>query len=249
MQGVRRTPDSPVLNYFSQKSKSSNASKKSTSDQDTDKSRFQKVLDLRIAVSAYIVENMKDDPHFGRTKFVKVLYLAEQVSKVNLETNYYREAAGPFDQRALLNEKVGIEPEAKRREIFGIETKKIKGNSEPTEMIRYRPKKNLEKASASLKSMIKSKKDISDIDNLISLLMPLTTEQTEIVSTLYGAWNDLLIRAKGKTVNDQLILKEFRDNWHERKKRFSEEKLSKALTWMRKNKLTPKGTGKLLQVK
>lgn len=236
------------LNYFG-KPKSDSLTTTPVKNAQPAKSKFQNILDLRIAMSAHIVEQLQDDPHFGRTKFAKVLFLAEQVSGVSLETTYYRESAGPFDQRALLNEKVGIEPEADRREVFSARKKHLKGKSAASEMVQYIPAKNLEKTAGELQNLVKSKTSLDSINQVIRLLEPMTTDQVEIVSTLYAAWNDLLLKGKGKPIKDEIIVKEFRDNWHERKKRFSEDKLYKALSWMRQKNMVPKGTGKPMQVK
>ncbi len=67
------------------------------------------------------------------------------------------------------------------------------------------------------------------------------TEQAEIVATLYAAWNDMLIA--GKSPEDQEIICEVRENWHECKKRFTENRLQTALDWMREKGLVPKGLG------
>ena len=241
--------DKTRVNYFGQSKPAISSLKVQASEPASSKSKFQKVLDLRIAISAHIVDQLQDDPHFGRTKFAKVLYLAEQVSNVDLQTNYFREAAGPFDQRALFNEKIGIEPEAERRGVFVTKKKSIKTKNSEGEMVNYIPSKNLEKSAAELKKLIKSKASLDEIDNVIKLLEPMTTDQVEIVSTLYAAWNDLLLKSKGKSIKDEVIVMEFRDHWHERKKRFSEDKLTKALAWMRQKNLVPKGSGKLTQVK
>ena len=68
-----------------------------------------------------------------------------------------------------------------------------------------------------------------------------TTEQLEIVDTIYAVWNDFLI--EGKKPSDNEIVNEVKNNWHENKKRFSSEKLKKAIQWMKKNNLIPQGYG------
>lgn len=79
------------------------------------------------------------------------------------------------------------------------------------------------------------------INRLIDRFRKLDTDQCEIVATLYACWNDLLLAERG--ADEAAIVAEFRDAWHERKRRFDKERLLKALDWMRKNELIPGGHG------
>ena len=66
-----------------------------------DRSKF------RLIVTAEIVHQHQNNPKFGRVKLQKELYLAEaHVGICELQGNYSREAAGPFD-RALIDEADG----------------------------------------------------------------------------------------------------------------------------------------------
>jgi hypothetical protein len=56
---------------------------------------------------------------------------------------------------------------------------------------------------------------------------------------LYAVWNDFLIDKK--TFNDEDIIYEFKNNWHESKKQFTESQLSDELTWIRLKDLIPIG--------
>lgn len=71
------------------------------------------------------------------------------------------------------------------------------------------------------------------------------TDRCEIFSTTYAAWNDLLLW--NQDPSDEAILKEVLERWHERKKRFSEERWRKAIAWMRKEGFMPEGFGKPTQ--
>ncbi|MDR0704288.1 MAG: hypothetical protein LBF88_04795 [Planctomycetaceae bacterium] len=74
----------------------------------------------------------------------------------------------------------------------------------------------------------------------------LDTERCEIIATLYGAWNDLIIQ--NETVTDNRIIDEVRNHWHDSKQRFNEERLKQALGWMREKQLIPTGWGNLLKL-
>ena len=64
-----------------------------------------------------------------------------------------------------------------------------------------------------------------------------TTEQCEIVATLYSAWDDLL--HSGHPFTDDDILNEVLNNWHESKKRIKRSRWQAALDWMRSNDFVP----------
>ena len=51
----------------------------------------------KAVLGAEIVAQLKNDPHFGRTKFMKTFYLCESHLQIPLQGQYKREAAGPLD--------------------------------------------------------------------------------------------------------------------------------------------------------
>ena len=76
------------------------------------------------------------------------------------------------------------------------------------------------------------------------LLRLFKTERTitcEIVATLYGAWNDLLLESMNPT--GKQIVDEVMTNWHESKERIKLDRWFKALKWMRQNDIVPTGYG------
>jgi type I restriction enzyme S subunit len=79
------------------------------------------------------------------------------------------------------------------------------------------------------------------MDRLLSLFANKSTEEAEIIATLFAAWNDSLIN--GKSPNDDEIIREVRENWHPEKMRFTADKLRSWLDWMRRNRLVPEGHG------
>jgi hypothetical protein len=152
-------------------------------------------------------------------------------------TDYYREAAGPLDQRALYNERFGIEALAQKYCLFHPE---LKGK-----MVRYRPLPDLGKIQRF------ATKHLGDTASRIAALANafgrLTTDQSEIVATLYACWNDFIIQKREPT--DDEIISEFLLHWHMKKARFSRVRLAKALTWMRAQSLVQNGSGKLTSSK
>jgi hypothetical protein len=197
-----------------------------------EKTRFDKVLAKRLAIAGIFVDRLNNDPNFGRTKLAKMFYLANVHEGFDLETEYYREAAGPLDQRALYNQRIGIESAARKYRLFIPETK--------GQMVRYRPDRELKHVVSLASRHLGAKTE--GVKRIADLFQPLTTDQSEIVATLYACWNDFLIRKRRPT--DEEIVHEFVYGWHPQKARFSKRRLLKALVWMRHNNLSPRGVGK-----
>ena len=202
-----------------------------------EKTKFERALCKRLAVAGILVRELYNEPNFGRTKLAKLFYLADAHEHLDLQTDYYREAAGPLDQRALYNERFGIEALAQKYRLFHAESK--------GKMVRYRPLADLEKIERFAAKHLGD--TASRIVALASTFGELTTDQSEIVATLYACWNDFLIQKREPT--DDEIITEFLLHWHMKKGRFSRARLGKALAWMRKQQLIPKGSGKLTSSK
>lgn len=192
---------------------------------------FDKVLARRLALAAHIVDQSGEDPALGRTKLVKIFYLADQRAALDLRMSWTREAAGPLDARAVYHNDVGFEALGAREELFAVR--------ETAGKVRYIAGSGLSSARSWIVGHLGA--HLSEIDRIVSLLRPLDTDQCEILATLYACWNDLLLRRQVAT--DDQIISDFRDSWHIRKARFSRGRLLKALNWMRENGLTPAGRG------
>ena len=72
------------------------------------------------------------------------------------------------------------------------------------------------------------------------LFARMDADQAEIVATLYAIWNDLL-QSSTQTTDDAIIADFY--GWHEDKSRFPEDRLRRALDWMRTEGLVPSGAG------
>ena len=180
----------------------------------------------KTVLGAEIVSQLKNDSHFGRTKFMKTLYLCETHLQIPLKGTYKREAAGPLD-----NSIYKVEGIMKKNKWFGV----VKIGS----MHKYKPLKN----SKDYKFYFdKYWGDYTEkLNQFLSLAKKFTTEQSEIIDTIYAVWNDFLI--EGKTPSDNEVIYEVKTNWHKSKKRFSDERLKKAIQWMKEQNLVPQGYG------
>jgi type I restriction enzyme S subunit len=171
-----------------------------------------------------------NNQRMGRIKLQKLIHLCEYHAQVSeLQGDYSRKAAGPFDARAM----AGISKNLKKQKWF----EEVKEG----ERYVYRP---LEKRGEHKKYLAHWQSEMPRIDEVLSLLGTFKTRECEIVSTLYAAWNDLLI--DGGTAEDVSILYEASsaERWHKSKEQIAPERWKKALQWMKDKGLVPVGYGK-----
>lgn len=184
---------------------------------------------MRSVLAAELIDQLHNEPTFGHVKFEKLIFLAEHLCNVDTGSNYHRDAAGPYDNRALRS----IDSQLKTQKWF--EAKKVNGGR-----YQYLP---LEKRGGHKDYFDRYYASIrSKLDKIIATFRTARTEQCEIVATLYGAWDDLL--RQGKPANDDAIVDEVLNHWHEDKKRITAERWRKALSWMREKGLAPEGAPK-----
>ena len=105
--------------------------------------------------------------------------------------------------------------------------------------IEYSPKEALKTKAGEAITVLGSQK--AEFDRLLNLFSDKNTEEAEIITTLFAAWNDFLI--DGKTPTDDEIIDEVRENWHQSKERFTPALLRRWLRWMSSHDLIPKGYG------
>jgi len=183
----------------------------------------------RLVLSAYILDNIYDEPTAGRVKFEKLLYLSEHCAELPLHSEFHRAAAGPYDSHALHS----IESQLQRSKWF--RRQKVKDESRA-----YARMANADNYKTYVDRNFSSQQK-TVIDNLIRLFKTARTIQCEIVATLYGAWNDFLI--DGAQPSDEQIVGEVLTNWHESKERIDRERWFATLGWMRQNGIVPTGYG------
>ncbi len=199
---------------------------------------FQRTLEKRLALASLIINEGRNDKTLGRVKLAKLFYLTDVHLNLNMQAQYARYAMGPLDNRLIRNEEIGVEPLGVRYAYYKVqETKKDDATNERT---RYTPGANISTMLNRLENIFPDKAE--NIDALIKLLLPLNTEQSEIVATLYACWNDLILQ-RNREITDVEVITEFRSNWHQSKARFDQERLMKALDWMREKGLVPYGNG------
>lgn len=192
----------------------------------TSKSRFaQAVLMSKILDSN--VSNM------GRVKLEKMLFTIEHSLGFDFDTEYHREAAGPLDSSIYQCERLI----SKDNPWFYVNASDFG--------VSYKARKDVGKYKQYYEKYFSAYNE--EIERIISIFRTYTLDQAEIVATLYGAWNDMIIDKR--EFADEDVVDEVLNHWNESKKRFSKDVWLRAMETMRKNNLVPKGYGKHTIVK
>lgn len=179
-----------------------------------------------------IIEKLRNY-NLGRVKAEKTLYLIEKEVGFDFNNKYVREAAGPLSDNIYKCESII----SKKNKWVNI--KKVKKH------IEYEILPNFHKYSQYYDKYFSNYDN--QIENIIDIIKNYSTDKSEMVATLYAAWNDFII--KKDNVSDIEIVKDARENWNDRKKRFNEREWLEVLEEMKQNGLTPKGNGNLTVIK
>lgn len=191
------------------------------------------VIDLatyRASIGCYAFSKLANAQDFGRTAAAKVLYLAEAHVGLKLNLTPKREAAGPYDP--WIRE---FESQGQNNRWFEVHEKTLINGRKKTE---YRCLSALSEPAAKAETLMALGQK-AEFDRLIYALANKKTEEVEIIATLFAVWNDCLI--DGIPPTDEQIIIELRENWHERKARFTPAELGRWLDWLRKENIVPRG--------
>jgi type I restriction enzyme S subunit len=184
----------------------------------------------RAVLSAEIVTRLHREPTFGRIKHQKIFHLCEHVARISeIQGEYHREAAGPLDNRLIY----ANEAELKKQHWFKTVRRDGHGHCyEPMAKVgghrkyadRYWPTQ------------------LALIERLIELMRTWKTDRCEIFSTVYAAWNDLILWQR--PVTDDAVVHEILNRWHSAKRQIPETRWRKAIQWVRENGFEPTGFGR-----
>lgn len=164
----------------------------------------------------------------GRVKLEKTLFTIENHIGFDFDTEYFREAAGPLDASIYECEKIIT----RRNKWFSMKTSSYG--------VSYAPTNDVDKYKKYYAKYFSEYN--SEIERIIDVFRNYTTEQAEIIATLFAAWNDAIIDKKQFTDDD--IVDDVLNNWHESKRRFPRQVWLGAMNEIRKNHIIPKGYGK-----
>lgn len=191
------------------------------------------IIDLaayRASIGCYTLSKLANAQYFGRTAAAKVMYLAQAHIGLDLDMKPEREAAGPLDPWIY-----DFERQGQRRGWFEVNEKALANGRKKTE---YRCLSALSEPTANAEALMTPSRK-AEFDRLLYALADKKTEEVEIIATLFAVWNDFLI--DGVRPTDAQIISELRENWHERKARFTPAELGRWLDWLRKEGIVPRG--------
>lgn len=173
-----------------------------------------------------IVSLFQNDPNFTNIKFQKLQYLAEHVAEVDLNWNYYYQAAGPYDNVYMHT----IYDRFKTSQWFVKPDYKFIALEKQPQIEGY--------YQAFFKPVIHR------LDHLFTLLAHATDIEAEIIATLYAVWNNRIILKQ--PITDEVLIDDFY-SWSDRKLMYIPEQLQIGLQWLRINNIVPNGFGKELK--
>jgi type I restriction enzyme S subunit len=171
---------------------------------------------------------------FGHVKAEKIVHLAQSILNIELDREPVKDAAGPNDFRRLKS----VEFRAEKARYFKTIKQSYGGFT-------YTPESQFDSIIEKTKTALDDK--FTELTNLIDLLVPMDTQQTELVATVYAAWNNLLI--DDLTITVEAIVFEARENWHEAKLNIPRERFFDTISWMKEKNLIPNGKGKKVLAK
>jgi len=191
------------------------------------------VIDLatyRASIGCYTFSKLANAQYFGRTAAAKMMYLAQAHIGLDLDLKPEREAAGPLDTWIY-----DFELQGQGKRWFEVNEKPLANGRKKTE---YRCLSALLEPAANAEALMTPSQK-TEFDRLIYALADKKTEEVEIIATLFAVWNDFLI--DGAQPTDAQIISGVRENWHERKARFTPAELGRWLDWLRRENIIPRG--------
>jgi type I restriction enzyme S subunit len=178
-----------------------------------------------------VIHQLYGSPGFGHVKLMKAMVLLDLhvLPEVDLDTHYYRQAAGPYDNALIRS----LDSQFEQQKWY-------KAVPIPGGGARY---ERLPKAGSHQKYFPGYwAPHQSAINRVLELLRPLSMRQSEIVATLYVAWNDMLLDGQ-TTPPDARIIEESTTAWNESKLGISPEEWEWGFQFIRQNDLVPRGQG------
>jgi type I restriction enzyme S subunit len=187
---------------------------------------------LAIACEQHEVAGKLGD--FTHVKAEKFAHMVEARLGIDLGRAPVKDAAGPNDFNHLKK----VEHRAKMTNAFDF--KRVDGGAYRVQKL-HGFDRLIKKTQAALGDRL------SDVQKLLTWMLPMSVRQAEIAATVYAAWNNLLL--DGKNPSDEEIVHESRENWHPEKLKIERDRFFLAVKWLREQGVVPEGRGKRVGAK
>ncbi|MEO6273178.1 MAG: restriction endonuclease subunit S [Rhodoferax sp.] len=197
-------------------------------------SSSQHLESASVVMAARIVAANCGEPTFGRVRLQKQLHLSTYIGQVATNDTYVRKQAGPLDMRMLL------EVTQRLNELGWFRETERADKAHGGKAYSYSALTKADDYKQHLGVLTTAQQKV--VDDLNRLMHNWTTEQCELFSTVYAAWNDLILWKQepgAQAVADQL-----HNHWHESKKKFSAEKIADMMRKMTGWGYAPTGFGR-----
>jgi len=191
----------------------------------------QSTIAPRKILAGRIIQLCNSSRYFGHTTFQKNLYLCETHAKIEVyETNYAKDRAGPFDKDFFFP----FLKEMEKEEWFYEEQK--------GSITYFRTGEKVGKLVKDYATHFRQYNNA--IRFVLQLMKDKTTDESELVATIYAVWNNYLILKKG--LNNSTLIEEVYD-WSSSKIKFTKTDITNTWQWMKEQNFIPHGWGKLIE--
>lgn len=178
----------------------------------------------RVVLAAEIVSQLYNEPTFGHVKFQKLMFLCENIKGMNINYEYSKQAAGPFDNKLMHT----IDRELEKQKWVRVEKTKS-GNFSRFVFI------PLEKFNSHKLYYSHYFEDFdSKIQWFINTFRKAKTDQVELVATLYACKMELV--KHGKQVNNSNLISLLYD-WSKEKHKYTLETALSTIRMMEDNSI------------
>ncbi|MES2760672.1 MAG: restriction endonuclease subunit S [Bacteroidota bacterium] len=173
-----------------------------------------------------IMSLFREEKEFTDIKFQKIQYLAEHIAEADLNLNYYRKMAGPYDNVFMHT----VYSNMKNNKWFEDRKKNFKPLAKVNDVDKY---------YQTYFSTAETK-----LNKLFNLLKNASEAHSEVIATVYAIWNNLLIN--GETPANSKIVKQFFE-WSTRKEKYTQKQIIDTIKWLKDKGFEPTGFGYLIK--
>ncbi|WP_234263637.1 restriction endonuclease subunit S [Hydrogenophaga sp. NFH-34] len=189
-----------------------------------------------VVIAARVIAQNCEAATFGRVKLQKLLFLSTHYARVEASNDEYaRLRAGPADLERLQ----GVLKRLDQLRWFR-ERSRERGNRPEGAGYTYERLTLADDYKNHLSAITGDQ--LNAVDYVCQSLRTWSTDDCELLATVYAAWNDLLLLRR--PISDEALVEELHEHWHESKRRFTVQEISAMRRRIVELRLEPTGFGK-----